>query len=180
MGCQRYYEGLSSHRRLSPCIAVLVGGGQGTCAHSSLQNLLGRVYFQDSIHRSHCGSLWGGQVLGLIICCPVWALCMRSLKPQYMTLTLLPAVTSLCEKWIKLLCPGLANVVSVFLSQYSVLGNPHGRLEDVRGRQHTQQSLCDETQVAGKDHLTRGGQGLPDGHVLLTVNCRWATQDGYS
>lgn len=60
VSCQRNYEGLSSHRRLSPCIAVLAGGGQGTRLLSSLQNLLGRVCFQDSIHRSHCGSLWGG------------------------------------------------------------------------------------------------------------------------
>lgn len=74
VSCQRNYEGLSSHRRLSPCIAVLAGGGQGTRLLSSLQNLLGRVCFQDSIHRSHCGSLWGGQVLGLVICCPVWGL----------------------------------------------------------------------------------------------------------
>ncbi|KAK7798287.1 hypothetical protein U0070_014791 [Myodes glareolus] len=43
VSCQRNYEGLSSHRRLSPCIAVLAGGGQGTRLLSSLQNLLGRV-----------------------------------------------------------------------------------------------------------------------------------------
>lgn len=91
---------------------------------------------------------------------------MRSLKPQYMTLTLLLAVTSLCEKWIKLPCLWLANVVSVFLSQYSVSGNPHERLEDVRGRQHTEQSLCDEAQVAGIDHLHEEAKGS-----LMTMSC---------
>lgn len=50
--------------------------------------------------------------------------------------------------------------------EYSVTIFSVGRLEDVRDRQHTEPSLCDEAQVAGIDHLHKEAKGS-----LMAMSC---------